>query len=70
MAALAHGMLVRTQQGAQPAVREALALEPAQLRLRKRGQAAAGEPALGRHQVLDLRQEPGIDRGFLEHLVA
>ena len=65
-AGFAHQMLVRAQQLGESAVRKALLLQVTQFVFRQAVQRAAGERLLGLDQLLDLREEPRVDRGFLE----
>ena len=68
MARLPHRMLVRAHQRGQAAVRETFLLEIPQLGGRQAGQHACLGLRLDGHQFFNLRQKPGVDGGFLEHL--
>jgi hypothetical protein len=66
MPLLTHGVLVAAHQLAQAPVRKALGLEEAQLGGAERFERAALQRLLQLHELFDLRQEPGVDGGFVE----
>ncbi len=68
-AAAAHRRLVARHQARDARVREALALQAAHARSVQTVEALGFEQGLLAQQILDLRQEPGVDLGGVEHLL-
>ena len=64
-----HRVLVGAYQLGDAPIRKALALEQAQFVGAQAFQRACGDGFLDLDELLDLRKEPGVDGGFLEHLV-
>jgi hypothetical protein len=69
MAHLAHRMLVAAEQLGDAAVGEAAGLQLEQLVAAQAGQRTAFEFAFDAHQLVDLREEPRIDRRFFVDLL-
>ena len=67
MACCPHLGWLGFEQFRQAAVREALALEEAHFVRAQVRELVTAHALLDQYQFLDLRQEPGVDRGLLEH---